>query len=225
MFPTAITTLALLLCVHGKLFRDSDKSEFKEDREFNSGEYGVDASYPIHRFFSPSSTRGKYYQTLLDGCYKMYSKSECDATERGRIDMNLKQARSQHNYTEMGFKHRRLPVEIWEPILEFYNTNRKQAKPENWGGRGNTYVNHWESPTEMVSFEDTDYEGGIALKNFIWDKVQPIIEDWVGHKIRPTSLYGIRIYSDKSVLATHVDRLPLVSSCIIQVTTTACSFS
>jgi hypothetical protein len=39
----------------------------------------------------------------------------------------------------------------------------------------------------------------------------------VGYEIEATSLYGIRVYRQGSVLATHVDRLPLVSSCIIQV--------
>lgn len=199
------------------VFRANEHPVFEEDRRFHAGDYGVDASYPIHHQFSSQSARGKYYQELMEGCYKMYSKSECDATERSRIDMNIKQARSQHNYTELGFKHRKLPQEIWLPILEFYSKYKSRAKAENWGGRGNTYVNHWEAPTKMVSFEDRDFEEGVQLKNFIWDKVQPIIEEWVGHRIHPTSLYGIRIYSNNSVLATHVDRLPLVSSCIIQV--------
>jgi prolyl 4-hydroxylase len=66
----------------------------------------------------------------------------------------------------------------------------------------------------MISLDDA---GGLALKNFIWENVQPIIEEWVGYKVKPTSLYGIRVYSDGAVLGTHVDRLPLVSSCIIQV--------
>jgi prolyl 4-hydroxylase len=71
-----------------------------------------------------------------------------------------------------------------------------------------------------------------------------VLEEWTGHKLEPTSMYGIRVYSDNSVLATRkhcnasiltwmryytiscdvmssmrvdVDRLPLVSSCIIQV--------
>lgn len=95
--------------------------------------------------------------------------------------------------------------------------NKDKAKTENWGGRGNTYVNHWESPTSMISFEDSSIEGGTLLKNYIWNHVQPIIEEWVGKSVHPTSLYGIRVYSDNAVLATHVDRLPLVSSCIIQV--------
>ena len=69
----------------------------------------------------------------------------------------------------------------------------------------------------MISFEDPTIEGGAELKNYIWNKVQPIIEEWVGRKVHPTSLYGIRVYSSNAVLATHVDRLPLVSSCIIQV--------
>ena len=67
--------------------------------------------------------------------------------------------------------------------------------------------------------------------------VKPIIEEWTGQKIEPTSLYGIRVYKEGAVLATRksyfpfpllgillisiitadVDRLPLVSSCIIQV--------
>ena len=55
------------------------------------------------------------------------------------------------------------------------------------------------------------------MKKLIWDGVKPIIEEWVGTKIEPTSLYGIRVYKQDAVLATHVDRLPLVSSCIIQV--------
>jgi hypothetical protein len=65
--------------------------------------------------------------------------------------------------------------------------------------------------------------------------VKPILEEWTGKKLRPTSLYGIRVYKRGAILATRtfenfcvagclycvfmpdVDRLPLVSSCIIQV--------
>jgi hypothetical protein len=117
----------------------------------------------------------------------------------------------------MGFKKIKLPAEIFRPLKEFFDANKDRSKSENWGGRGNTYVNHWESPTRMVSMEDRDYPGSAALKQRIWDQVQPIIEEWVGRKVHPTSLYGIRVYSDGAMLATHVDRLPLVSSCIIQV--------
>jgi len=55
------------------------------------------------------------------------------------------------------------------------------------------------------------------VKQQVWDGVKPIIEEWTGKKLEATSLYGIRVYRDKAILATHVDRLPLVSSCIINV--------
>ena len=34
-----------------------------------------------------------------------------------------------------------LPEAVYERILEFYNKNKADVKAENWGGRGNTYVN------------------------------------------------------------------------------------
>ena len=37
------------------------------------------------------------------------------------------------------------------------------------------------------------------------------------YTLSPTSLYGIRVYKSKSILAPHVDRLPLVTSAIINV--------
>jgi hypothetical protein len=142
----------------------------------------------------------------------------------------------------------------------------EKEKVEQWG-RANTYTNNWESPTAMISFEDKSlrglfissnifdmapnehsHEGGLDVKQKIWDGVQPVIEEWIGRKIYPTSLYGIRIYKSGSILATRkycltaslaphcvsteldsmdepksgllfldVDRLPLVSSCIIHV--------
>jgi prolyl 4-hydroxylase len=41
--------------------------------------------------------------------------------------------------------------------------------------------------------------------------------EWTGQQLAECSLYGIRIYKEGAVLATHVDRLPLVSSAIINV--------
>jgi len=86
-----------------------------------------------------------------------------------------------------------------------------------WCALGNIYVNHWESPTSMISFENKNFRGGFDVKQQIWDAVKPIIEEWTGKKVVQTSLYGIRLYHDKAVLSPHVDRLPLVSSAIIQV--------
>jgi prolyl 4-hydroxylase len=44
-----------------------------------------------------------------------------------------------------------------------------------------------------------------------------LVQEWTGQDLTQCSLYGIRVYTEGSILATHVDRLPLVSSAIINV--------
>jgi hypothetical protein len=131
--------------------------------------------------------------------------------------MNLQQAKTQHNYTEIGFKKATVPDEAWIPLKKFWDENKDKMKEEMWPA-GNTYVNHWDSPSYMVSLEDSNLRGfGAALKKQIWDGVRPLLEEWVGHKLTETSMYGIRVYKNKAVLATHLDRMPLVTSCIVNV--------
>ena len=119
-----------------------------------STDYGVDVSYPMHRYIQDrGSIFSKRYETSLAGCYKAYSKAACDSTENQRMTMNLAQPRMQHNYTELGFKKTRLPDDIFREILQFYDDNKKNEKLEHWPP-GNTFVNHWDSPSYMISFED-----------------------------------------------------------------------
>jgi len=85
-------------------------------------------------------------------------------------------------------------------------------------GTGNTYVNHWEVPSYMLSVENRELEGGgPELKAKIWDAAVDSVREWTGQDLTTSSLYGIRVYKSGAVLAPHVDRLPLVSSCIINV--------
>jgi prolyl 4-hydroxylase len=55
------------------------------------------------------------------------------------------------------------------------------------------------------------------LKQKIWDAAKTTIEEWTGMELKPVSMYGIRVYTEGAILNPHVDRLPLVSSCIINV--------
>jgi len=59
--------------------------------------------------------------------------------------------------------------------------------------------------------------GGYVLKQHIWNAARDTIEAWTGYRQAECSLYGIRIYKEGAMLAPHVDRLPLVSSAIINV--------
>ena len=72
----------------------------------------------------------------------------------------------------------------------------------------------------MVDVGDEYLEGGgKILKKAIWDAAVTGMEEWTGGvaKLRPVSLYGIREYTEGAVLSPHVDRVPLVSSGIVNV--------
>jgi prolyl 4-hydroxylase len=70
----------------------------------------------------------------------------------------------------------------------------------------------------MVNVEDVAHKGGGSiLKQKIWNAARDTIQEWTGQRLAECSLYGIRVYEEGAVLATHVDRLPLVSSAIINV--------
>jgi len=185
-------------------------------------EYGVDVSFPIHHYLHALSANptkrhfAKRYDDLMSGCYKAYTQHECDGNEHARIDMNLNQPRSQHNYTDMGFKKMRIPEDLWKDIQEFWNENKDKERVENWP-RGNTYVNHWEVPSYMVSTGERSLRLKRSIHEEIVEKMTPLLEEWTGKKLQHTSLYGIRVYKNGAILATHVDRLPLVSSAILQI--------
>lgn len=137
--------------------------------------------------------------------------------ENDRIAMSLRQPQSMQNYTEVGYKHMRAPEDLFKMIKDFWDNNHDKAKTEQWG-TGNTYTNNWDSPSSMVSVEDTSLRGGgYNLKQKIWNEAKKVIQAWTGEELTQCSLYGIRIYHEGSVLSTHVDRLPLVSSAIINV--------
>ena len=73
-------------------------------------------------------------------------------------------------------------------------------------------------PSYMLSVENRELKGGGAeLKSMIWDAAVDSVREWTGQDLTTSSLYGIRVYKEGAVLAPHVDRLPLVSSAIINV--------
>jgi hypothetical protein len=106
---------------------------------------------------------------------------------------------------------------VWNLIQAFWENNRGKEKLENWPP-GNSYTNHWSSPTYVLNIVDRSLEGGgFDINEAIYDAVKPTIQEWTGQELRKCSLYGVRIYTEGSVLSTHVDRLSLVSSAIINV--------
>jgi hypothetical protein len=189
-----------------------------------AADYGLDCSFPIHNLESSCGDllgdRKTFYEDYVQGCREFYGKkgSRCDVTEAERLKMSKRQPKSMVNYTDTGFKKIRAPEAVMKLLTAHWEANKHLQKQENWP-LGNTYVNHWASPTYMVSVEDQNLRGtgGMRLKNQIWDAAKTTIEEWTGMELKPSSMYGIRVYTEGAVLNPHVDRLPLVSSCIVNV--------
>ena len=208
-------TAALLLCVACARAHDIDGQPDEEDAKAEM-QYGVDVSYPIHHGLESGTFQWERWHRSMEHCAKRYSKGSCDANERSRMQLNRVQPPLQRNYTELGYAKLKAPEGSYRRLKTFFDQFRNNEQEEAWPA-GNTYTNHWDVPTYMISLEDQRLRGGLALKTQIWNEVQAILEEWTGQKLKQTSLYGIRVYKEGSVLASHVDRLPLVTSAIINV--------
>ncbi|KAL7466903.1 hypothetical protein ACHAXS_007176, partial [Conticribra weissflogii] len=169
-------------------------------------------------------SRIEAYNDFLKGCILKYGKEGkghfCTANEKERIHYNNIQPPDMTNYTDIGFKKLRVSNETFSMIQRFWKKRIDEIGQvpggfldENWPP-GNTYTNHWSSPTKMISvYMDRN------LTEAIYKEVEHKLKAWIpdASGFSRSSLYGIRIYTSESILATHVDRDPLISSAIINV--------
>jgi len=126
--------------------------------------------------------------------------------EKSRIYINRNQPQRVPSFTDVGFKVMKAPDKMWSMIHDYYTEQLpSQLEVEEWPD-ANTYVNHWSAPTYMVRLPE-EWQPGGKLKREIFQTVQPILESWSGRELQSTDLYGIRVYSDGSVLNAHVDRV------------------
>ncbi|KAL7432610.1 hypothetical protein ACHAXH_001811 [Discostella pseudostelligera] len=220
-----ISTMKLLsVLVTGLVVRVTSASQKQVLNAFGEPSYGVDVSFPVHHLnfaqdHQPLGDRRKAYEEFMEGCRQYYSDApdSCDLTEEDRCAMSVRQPASMQNYTDTGFKKVQAPKAVFDLLSNYWETHYDERSQEKWP-RGNTYVNHWAAPTYMVSVEETSLRGGgYDLKRKIWDGVKPILEEWTGMELEPSSMYGIRQYTNGAILNPHADRNPLISSCIINV--------
>mmetsp|Transcript_18965 Transcript_18965/g.39985 ORF Transcript_18965/g.39985 Transcript_18965/m.39985 type:complete len:290 (+) Transcript_18965:159-1028(+) len=194
-------------------------------------DYGVDASFPIHHDFlgeSPSISnvlrtfgpqKIDFYREYVNGCREKYASigkaHECDWNEGDRMRLNLSQPKSMTNYTDVGFKKIRISDELWNILREYWqetmdNGGIESLEEEYWP-EANTYTNHWEAQSRMKHIH--------VLHEPIWSYVEREVKEWIPQaaSFSRSSLYGIRVYTSGAVLATHVDRDPLITSAILNV--------
>jgi prolyl 4-hydroxylase len=102
-------------------------------------------------------------------------------------------------------------------VSEFWKRNQEHWVKEVWP-EGNTYANHWSSPTYIVPMDDSSLRGVVGrLKRDLFQAARDALQEWTGEDLTDHSLYGIRVYTDGAVLSSHVDRLPQVLSVIFNV--------
>jgi len=167
----------------------------------------------------PLGDRQKAFEEFMQGCRESAKERAflCDEYQKGNVVDGLNQPPRMTNYTDLGFKKIRAPEAIFKLIREFWEANKHLEQEEVWEP-GNIITNSWAVPSTMVAVEDDTLPGGgHELQSKIYNMANEIIQEWTGQKSFPTSVYGIRVYKDGAILAPHVDRLPLVSSMIINV--------
>jgi prolyl 4-hydroxylase len=179
--------------------------------------FGVDVSFPMQHAQVTQSQKPlgdsvmDFYFNYLQGCRNYYKERAglCDESELSRLNLNLQQPAVMQNYTSAGYAKVQLPANVMKLLESFWENNEGSEYVEKWPA-GNTYVNHWETPTYMLPL-------GTDIRKSLLDAVQPTLEAWTGQSLVFTSLYGVRVYKEGAVLSPHIDRLPLVTSAIINV--------
>jgi prolyl 4-hydroxylase len=139
-------------------------------------DFGLDCSWPVHstdfKCGNLLGDRQAVYDHYMDGCREKWGDQgakRCDANEADRIEMTRRQPQSMVNYTSTGFKKIKAPQPVWDLLRNYWEKNKDDQQLESWG-KGNIYTNNWESPTYMVSIENSGLRGGgQKFKNDIWN--------------------------------------------------------
>ena len=153
------------------------------------------------------------YEQFIHECAQ--GNKDCPREEEERIHQNAKQPSSMVNYTTMGFQKIRAPAPLFALLKEFWEANHDKAVVEN--NDATPFHNAWQVPTTIVSTEDDELVGGGRnLSAAVWNAARDILEEWTGQKLAGSSVYGIRVYHNQSILTPHADRLPLSMLCFFQ---------
>jgi prolyl 4-hydroxylase len=125
------------------------------------------------------------------------------------------------NYTSIGFLKTRLSDETYKLVQDFWNEAKANVDNDVVGGMtneswptGNTYTNHWSSPSKIISVLHSR-----DLTEAIYQEGEAKLREWIPQAsfFARSDIYGIRVYTEGAILATHIDRDPLISSCIVNV--------
>lgn len=181
-----------------------------------------DASWAITNFNLSNKLGDKQsqYDAFMVQCIKSAppgkGEAYCERQEMERMQRNFLQPQAVRNYTEMGFKKIKAPDEVYSLIKQFWDRNHDKMEPEF--NQVSPYHNSWDAPPSILQVANETLEGGgPPLLAAISNAARGVLQEWTGQTLAPSSVYGIRIYKNSSILSPHVDRIPLICSAIINV--------
>jgi len=105
--------------------------------------------------------------------------------------------------TELGFKVVKVPEKTFQLITEAYNLLKHTVRDENWEGITNfIHDSQGNAPVEIFSMD-----AFTRIREIIAEELQPIHEEFIGHKEKliPKWIYGIRSYKRGAILEPHTD--------------------
>lgn len=173
-----------------------------------------DFSWAITSRNLTSDAQQKRYNSFVQECSLLNHR--CLHDDYQRMRMNKFQPGSVVNYTKEGFKKIRAPKQLYDILKDFWDKNRNRSYTEL--DEASVYHNSWQVPTSILLVSDDELEGGgMNLSARIWKEARDILEEWTGQVLSGSSVYGIRVYHNQSILVPHTDRMPLISSAIINV--------
>ena len=125
---------------------------------------------------------------------------------------------SMQNFTTLGFEKMKTPEHVFKPLAEFYEKNKDKQRKEDKES-GDTTNNYWESPSYLLDTARVDLIGGgdELLQQPLLKEVGQLLTKWFNIPLKYSMMYGIRIYTDGSILNPHVDDLPRIASAIINI--------
>lgn len=102
-------------------------------------------------------------------------------------------------YTKIGFGKRLAPRRLFSRLQEWYRQQRADGIDESTV-RHLVNSRSRRRPSLLLELPKT-------LKDEIKEVLTPIMEDWAQVPVRPTYVYGVRVYRRSAVLKPHRDRL------------------
>ena len=105
------------------------------------------------------------------------------------------------NFTENGFRVAKAPSHVVDLLKKSITNNIHNATKEYLYDHIDGSSPRWDSPLIMY---DQD------ISQLVIDKLQPLLEEWVGIKLIGKIAYGPRIYRNESILHMHGEHRSLL---------------